>query len=195
MVSAIESNSAILTVVVVLGCRPDGNRPTPELTRRVRHGVETALRASKRGESILLFSGGKTSVAESEASIMQREYELNYPDAAIPSILENRSLDTIGNAYFSARILNRLGHSRIVVVTSPFHVPRSKYIFSFILGRRVESSTFGTVPATVPEEEKAPLEMAKHLFAGIKRGDLDAVWERMLIMHPYYMPGSLKTRI
>ncbi|MBX8634090.1 MAG: YdcF family protein [Thermoplasmata archaeon] len=184
----------MLTVVVVLGCRPDGNRPTPELTRRVKHGVETAMRASKRGESMLLFSGGKTSGTESEASIMHRDYELNYRDIAIPSILENRSLDTIGNAYFSARILKRLEYGRIVVVTSPFHVPRSKYLFSFILGRRVGSSTFGAVPGTVPKEEKAPLEMAKHLFAGVKSGDLDAVWGRMRRMHPYYMPGSLKAR-
>jgi uncharacterized SAM-binding protein YcdF (DUF218 family) len=184
----------MLTIVVVLGCRPDGNRPTAELVRRVKHGVETARLASRRGESMLLFSGGRTSGIESEASIMHREYELSCSETAIPSILENRSLDTVGNAYFSARILEKLDYGRVVIVTSPFHIPRSKYLFSFILGRRVGSSTFGPVPRTVPRKERVPLEMAKNLLAGVNRGDLDAVWDRMRRMHPYYMPEYLKGR-
>ena len=173
----------MLTVVVVLGCRPDGNRPTSEMRKRVRHGVEVAM---QEGSSLLLFSGGRTASIESEASIMHRVYETDFSEVSIPSILENRSLDTIGNAYFSVSILSHVDFERLIVVRSPSHVRRSAYLFSFMLGSEVATSTFGKVPEEMTAVEERRLKMAKTLFEDVRSGDMDEIWKRMRSFHPLY---------
>lgn len=175
----------MFTVVVVLGCRPDGDRPTPEMVKRVRCGVEAAKGTAKE-RCLLMFSGGRTAGTFSEASVMHRVYEEMFPDAAIPSVLENRSLDTIGNAFFCSSLLEGLEYDNVIVVTSPYHINRSRYLFSFMLGHKVSYRTFGRVPADYTKEERKSLQMAREMMKGIKRGDLEAIWKRMSDVHPLY---------
>ncbi len=175
----------MLTVVVILGCRPDGDYATPEMVNRVRCGVETANGIVK-GECIMLFSGGRTAGTVSEASIMHRVYEKSFPAASIPAMLENSSLDTIGNAYFCSALLKHLDYTRVVIVTSPYHINRSKYLFSFMLGHRVSGSTFGPVPGEYTPEERKSFMMAREMLRGVKKGDIDGIWKRMVELHPLY---------
>ncbi len=175
----------MFTTVVVLGCRPDGNSPTPEMVKRVACGVEAATGMAE-GQCMLMFSGGRTAGTISEAAIMHRVYEEMYPRASIPSVLENRSLDTIGNAFFCSLLLERMNHGSVIIVTSPYHVNRSRYLFSFMLGHGVSFRTFGPVPGAYTSEERKSMLMAKEMLKGLKRGDLKAIWRRMTDLHPLY---------
>ncbi len=175
----------MLTVVVVLGCRPDGSNPTPEMVKRVRCGVETATGVA-RGSCMLMFSGGRTSGRASEASVMHSVYEEMFPEKTIPSVLENRSLDTIGNAFFCSSLLALMDYDRIIVVTSPYHLNRSRYLFSYMLGHSVTCRTFGPVPVQYTQEERKSLMMARALLKGTQKGDLADIWRRMSDVHPLY---------
>jgi len=169
-------------VVVVLGCRPERGRPTDELVRRVKHALRFC---STLDEPFILFSGGRTSGKYSEALLMQRiaEGETTFE---LPSLLENRSLDTIGNAFFSSLILRQLRYGSLTIVTSPYHVPRSRMLFSHMIGGDVATSTFGPVPSELPPSERHGFELAEYMLDGVPEGDLDALRRKLFSDHPLY---------
>ncbi len=92
----------------------------------------------------LLLTGGyipwlgnhTTSPAEEMATLLEM---LDIPEKAL--LLESRSLNTYENALYSRRILEQEGISRIVLVTSAFHMPRAVALF--------EHQGFEVVPAPV----------------------------------------------
>jgi len=59
--------------------------------------------------------------------------------AGIPKhsiVLEEDSMDTVGNAYFTKKnILQPKKWKNIILITSEFHMRRTKIIFNFILGK------------------------------------------------------------
>ncbi len=174
-------------VVVVLGCRPDGDRPTPELVQRVREGLRVAALAQSR---LIIYSGGRTAGGHSEAFLMQKIAEEEFPGYSVNAILECSSTDTISNAYYTARILEKIVYDRICIVTSPYHVKRSAYIFNRVLGREVETSTFGPEPETLPASEEEGMELARYILDGVETMNLDEIWRRMTTMHPYFLAGG-----
>jgi uncharacterized SAM-binding protein YcdF (DUF218 family) len=59
-------------------------------------------------------------------------YNFNQEEGLIPcehTILEEEATSTAGNAYWSRIIIDRLGIKQVHVVTSGFHIQRSKQIF------------------------------------------------------------------
>jgi len=113
-------------VAIVLGApsRPDGT-PSPAQRRRVRAAV--ALAESGRAGH-LLMSGGPVTDARAEAVTM-RDLALAQGIAADRVTIEDRSLNTIGNARLSAPIIVWHGWRRLAVVTDVFHLPRAIYVF------------------------------------------------------------------
>lgn len=173
-----------MLTVIVLGDRPDDGKPTEEMRRRVTRGIEIS---KERNADFIIFSGGRTSGKHSEALLMQAIAEEKGCD--IPSILENRSLDTLGNAYFTALIIARLGKCDTVIVTGPSHIERAARLFSFVFGSEIEGISYGKHEA-MSDSEKQAYEAATHLLDGIRPGDLDGIWQRMREMHPLYSDFS-----
>lgn len=173
-------------IVVILGCRPEGENPTAEMVKRVRHGIGVADRIAAPA---VVFSGGRTSGRYSEAHLMHRIAEEEFPWFDLPSYIEARSLDTIGNAYFSARILQTTAYAGLCVVTSPYHIERAEYIFRRVIGGDITGDTFGLKPEGIPRSEEEGMELARMLLADVRPGDLDEIWRRMKNSHPYYSDG------
>jgi hypothetical protein len=64
-------------------------------------------------------------------------------------LIENASLDTIGNAYLSKLIhVDPPGWTRLLVITSEFHMPRTRAIFKWVYGldSRFYEMTFTASP-------------------------------------------------
>ena len=79
---------------------------------------------------LVLLTGGSdpSHSAASEAEAMgQFMRDLGVPGQAM--VLENRSRNTTQNAEYSAEILAEQGISRILLVTSAYHMPRAKGLF------------------------------------------------------------------
>lgn len=168
-------------VIIVLGDRPEGGLPTEELRLRVRHGVALA---GSTAASALIFSGGATSGARSEALLMQEIAEQEGIPAHVATILETMSLDTLGNACFSGLILKNLKFSSIHVVTGPAHFERASFIFSRVLGD-VEMECYGR-PLPMSAKELEAMELAEYILEGVGPWQLDDLCRRMSSLHPYY---------
>ena len=83
-----------------------------------------AAQLSKRTGVPILISGGVLRPDRRSAAEVLRDFvqdELHVPVRWI----ENRSLNTRENAYFSAEVLGREGISRVAVVTHAWHMPRA----------------------------------------------------------------------
>lgn len=99
--------------------------------------------------------------------------------------LEKRSLNTIGNFYFSKTILESASIKKIVIVTHRSHMPKAKFLARKILGSAYimsfrESGTIG-----IEGFGHCGLEQTKTHFESIKDAD-DAAITKLLQGHPFY---------
>ena len=95
---------------------------------------------------IVILSGGGDA-GRSEARGMARAIAtLGIPADAL--LLEERSTDTRGNAFFTAALARQRGVHRILLVTSAVHMPRAELLF-----RR---AGLDVVPMPVPEPRAGP---------------------------------------
>ncbi len=108
--------------------------------------VATGARAwfAGRAPVVVLSSGSNAGRGRREADIMAAATErLGVPAAAL--LLERRSRDTHRNAIFTARLAERHGIHRVLLVTSSLHMPRASYWFRDV--------GLDVVPVPVPEPE------------------------------------------
>lgn len=92
--------------------------------QRVRYGADLARRS---GLPVYVTGGvpGEARHAESElmADVLRRDYGI------VPRWVDRAAETTRGNAQMAARDLKPLGITRIVLVTTAFHMPRAKHAF------------------------------------------------------------------
>lgn len=113
-------------VIVVLGCRVNSDGSvSPMLRSRVDKGVEL-FRAGVAPR--ILFSGGAVTSPESESSVMSRYAQsLGVPASAV--LEESQARSTQENARFVSDIMNARQWHQAVIVTSTFHLPRTRSLF------------------------------------------------------------------
>lgn len=127
------SNLPPAQAIVVLGGHTAGGRlnwfqPYDRETAQTRTDSAAQLYRAERAPLILL-SGAALDGSQSEAETMANALR----KSGIPSdalLLERKSFNTYENAVYSARILKKLGISRVLVVTSALHMPRAIAVFS-----------------------------------------------------------------
>ena len=64
-------------------------------------------------------------------------YKSNLISMGVPAnsiISENKSRDTVGDAFFSKKIALKFNWKKLLVITSEYHILRAKKIFQFIYG-------------------------------------------------------------
>jgi uncharacterized SAM-binding protein YcdF (DUF218 family) len=120
--------------IVVLGNRPslgDDGEIAPELRRRVERGVELYRQGLAPR---LVLTGGPAGDGVVEAEVAARHARaLGVPASAL--VLEVESQDTIGNVTGAMERLCPRGsgasscHPRLLVVSSPYHLERARWLF------------------------------------------------------------------
>jgi uncharacterized SAM-binding protein YcdF (DUF218 family) len=122
-------------VIVILGGGTDPQeypRQTPELNGAGDRVLYGAYLYQQGKSTRLLLSGGRIDWMDASSSAPADEmaeilHIMGVPDDAL--IREDRSLNTYENASFSAGILEELGVSKVLLVTSAMHMPRSVALF------------------------------------------------------------------
>ena len=61
---------------------------------------------------------------------MMAQLLVDIPEDAIE--MEKESFNTIENAFYCIPILQKMGASKIILLTSNFHIPRASYIFEAV---------------------------------------------------------------
>ncbi len=131
-----------MKIVVCLGKRILGREGDLELFSRVKKAVEIW---KKYECDYIIFSGGHTGGDKSEAEAMKSiALDLKVPEDAI--ILEDKSKNTVENALYVKKIIERMEPDIIYVVTSPYHLPRTKIVFERVLKRH----TMYFIPSSYP---------------------------------------------
>ncbi|MGL4738604.1 MAG: YdcF family protein [Cellulosilyticaceae bacterium] len=144
MALEIPANSDYL---IVLGARVRGETPSLAL----QHRLDVAYDYLKRNSNTqaILTGGQGSGEAITEAEAMKRYLV----QKGIPSerlLLENRATDTVENLTYSFEMLgDRAENPDVIVVTSSFHILRSK-IIARELGWQVEGIGAQTLPFLIP---------------------------------------------
>ena len=119
-------------MIIVLGGGIDRNGTLPIW---VHSRLEKAIQLFSKKESCVLLSGkGKDGYQVTEAEAMA-QYLIARDIPADKILLECLSEDTVQNAYFSRTLhIDPMGINRFTIVTSKFHMERSKHIFEWVFG-------------------------------------------------------------
>ncbi len=95
--------------------------------------TETAVELYKKKRVKIIFTGGfKTRGEMSEAKFMA-DYAISLGLSNEDIILEERSNTTAGNAYYCKKIMEKRDIESAIVITSPHHLKRARYIFKKII--------------------------------------------------------------
>lgn len=203
--SSPRRHAADAIVVLGRGVQPDGS-----LGLIARARVERALQLFDLGVAPRVIFTGKcglmsdASPAITEAAAMARHARAQgLSSSAI--LLEERSQDTIGNAYFVRKQwLDPHRWTSIRVVTSDFHVPRAAWIFGKILGSAFDlayspasSERFGRSVAIRAREESDIATFLSEWMGHIPDGNLELVEQFIRDQHPAYShnPGMTKAQL
>lgn len=139
----------------------------------------------------LFTLAGKPKRSEAKAAA-EYAISLGVPENKI--FLEEKSQDTIGNAFFTKiNFLEPKKWENIIIVTSEFHIKRTKYLFKKILGPKYKISLIAADSHLTKEqlEEKAKDEVAtqdflKKWLGPIPDGDNDKMRKLIYEEHPAY---------
>lgn len=172
------------SVILVLGHKllNDGS-----LSEELIGRMNIAINLFKRGigEKLILSGGQTNNIATfTEAKAMAEYAYLNGIDND-SIILEEESIDTIGNAYFTRNII-RSKWKTIHVVTSCYHVPRALYIFHMCYGDHRLNFKHCYNIGNIISDEKSKLEQAKKFFKGMNSGDDSEMNRRIYKYHECY---------
>lgn len=183
-------------IVITLGHRLRGPSIHPHLRRRVDAGLE-ALQATEA--AALCCTGGRVneSVPRTEAEAMRAYALTSVADDRV--LVENRALDTIGNAYFSRRLLDKSGIEldTVHLVTADFHVDRARIAFEHCFANAEITTAFAieTIDPSLrpdPNDRRIRIERTRSFFDPIEPGDLAAIERRLLEDHDCYGPAAFE---
>ena len=129
------NNTPVYICCLGLALNPDGS-PPDELVERCS---QTADLAKQNPEALILLSGGDwKNLGVTEAEVMAQilsNQGINFDRI----ILEEKSANTIENAYYLMRLVAELGvnenqtaPSKVFLVTSRYHIPRAAWLFRFM---------------------------------------------------------------
>lgn len=186
-------------IIVVLGggMQPDGSADASTVRRAA---AATAL-ALASPDAAVIASGGGPPLSEARHAAA-RARERGTEAAQIARILRDRgigagrihledeSMDTIGNAVFTAaRYLKSLRPRPLTLVTSPFHADRARWAFARALPGweiAVHTSAAGAEDDARAPNEPAYLAENERMIAGVADGDLAGMFDRLVARWPEY---------
>jgi len=163
------------------------------LNAETRARVDLACQALLAGDAPLLVACGSADRLEGELPIAEaiRRYALEHyalPSDALET--EPASRDTVGDAVFTERHFAAPRHwSRVLVVTSAYHLARALKIFTFVYGPAIAVEGRAAASDDTPPlraHEARSLAAFATTFAGIEAGDQAAIFERLRTRHPLY---------
>lgn len=147
---AVQGQDSVMTqdetpeFVVVLGAQVQGDEPSLTLKKRLDKTLEFMQEHPDR--TVIVSGGQGPDEAHTEASVMAR-YLIEHGADASRIIEEDKASNTRENLLFSAKLAEAAGldTSRVLIVTSDFHMCRARYI-----ARTLSMEPYGQASDTWP---------------------------------------------
>jgi len=165
----VSAENKSLAIVLGQSLSPSGALPKLFITRLLR-GLE--LLESGQVDHILICGGDVIQVGITEAQagknflLEKCSSDMDASELEKKILLETESSDTISNAIFALPILRGRGFRSVFLVTSNFHMPRSKYAFRAVFGAELFEKIVAS-PAEDTFEEKNEREMPCQIGADV----------------------------
>ena len=148
MYRAQENEPKETDLIIVLGCKVKGERPSRMLRRRLDAAYEAM---QKHPDALVVLSGGKGSDEKISEAEGMRRYLVEKGADESRLIMEDKSTNTFENIKFSFAITDKLGCGRdITIVTDGFHQYRASLIAKQEGARNVTAYSANTQPKYVP---------------------------------------------
>lgn len=181
-----------LDVIIILG---GGIGESGEMLASTKERLDEFLRQKDKFCGTPVILSGRHGFAidykplKTEARAMRDYLKKRCSSAKI--YMEEKSLDTIGNAYFSKQIAARCGWRNILVITSDYHIKRTRWIFRKIFNDGYKLK-FLSAPSVKFKEKQ---EKEKRVLVFTKK-----IWRRIgeqnpLEHHPFYSQTPEAQRI
>lgn len=152
-----------------------------DFKRRILKSIE--ISQSKNIQTIILTSG--VLFRGQPLSDLAFDYFRKNEIYPIRCILEKQSLDTVSEAIYSRKILDKLNFNKVYVITSDWHLKRVKYIFSKIFNEKYKVKYFGIEgfkTGWIIETKNKSTDEFKLWHCNCKKGDIKC-YEKMLKKH------------
>lgn len=182
----------MIDAIIILGSgiNQDGSLPG-NLKLRVSKGVQLYTQGLAKnivmsGNYSFWLDDSREIPFRSEASAM-REYALMLGVPETDIFIEEKSKDTLGNAFFTKiDYLEKNDWKQVMVVTSDFHLKRTKFVFDHVLGPQYAIEYYPVLLDLSADErrEKEAQEtnttnILRALMRDIPSGDTEAIREAM----------------
>ena len=113
-------------------------------------------------------------------------------------ISECNSRDTVGDAFFTKiNVIKKNEWKKLLVVTSNYHVLRTRKIFEFIYGSSYDVEVIGSLGFDTKDKqllETKSTQAFDKTFRDIKTGNDKEIYERLRTAHPFYN-GNIYSKI
>ena len=163
--------------------------------RLFKSRVDKAVKLYKLGvASRIIFSGkywgGLKKTPENTEARLMLEYAQSKGVSPHKVLIEEKSLNTIGNLYFTKKYICKPKKiHRILIVTGSGHIPKARYLARKIFGRKYKIDFAGDDSTDMPLHGHSTLRETKNYFRDIEEGD-DVRVKTVLRNHPYYKSGG-----
>lgn len=181
-------------IVLGRGIEPDGTL-SADSASNVRKAVELYV----AGRAPVIVMSGKWSYrapqppVRTEAAAM-KEYAVTLGAYAADVVCEEESLDTLGNVYFTKKLIVEPKDWRMLtIVAAEEHVARANYLFEKIYGPDYHFD-YQAAERVLDDEryqqevahEEDSLKLSRNWLGGVADGDDTEVWRLMRMHHPAY---------
>ncbi|MBW3015532.1 YdcF family protein [Candidatus Woesearchaeota archaeon] len=179
--------------IIVLGHSAPDEKITETGKRRVEKAVETF---KKYHPKYIIMSGSHSGLTEkpklTEAEIFKRyAIKLKIPKNKI--LKEEQSKDTIGNAFFSKKLLKKHNLKSPIIICSPEGCYRVKKTFNIIFGNNfklkfIKASSAQSLLGRIKNifTELLILRKVNKYFSLVKPGDDKTIEKMLFTQHPFY---------
>jgi uncharacterized SAM-binding protein YcdF (DUF218 family) len=174
-----------------------------ELGEETQKRVEAAVSLFRDSDASHIITTGWDYRDDSELKIAEviRYYLVDKchldPDCVLSDI---NSRDTVGDAYFvKCNIVGKMAFRRLTVVTSGYHVKRTREIFERFFLPNVAIDVFGVdvtsnYDSAILAHERSSLQAFRETFAGVDFTSDEDVFAALSSRHPFYN-GEVYPRI
>ena len=152
---------------------------------------------SKPGQLIFFCGWDYRDDSQIKLASALRDFFLKHVNEVHNIILSDTSRDTVGDAVLlKYNFGDQIKEKNINLITSDYHMLRAKKIFEFVFSKNniiLQPATIGNTKDLISHETKS-IEIFEKTFKGIRPGEINEIYERLVFSHPYYN-GTIHSKI
>jgi len=181
--------------VVLANLMSESGELNAETISRIELAALLETKAEKKFDLFIMCGWPYRSDCDIAIADAMKEYMLSrYPTLSRKIISQSLSRDTVGDAIFTRICIGELMDIKncpldLTVVTSDYHVSRTKAIFDFVFGDKFSISVKGALGFNhvgLEIKEAQSLSSFRNSFSDSVSGDLESIYLSLCRKHPFY---------